>query len=97
MPYYSQPYVGVPYVPNSGAPSTSGSVPLQANPPGSAGAQGTWTDEEESRLKQLAEQSKSVGNTEGIEWDWVVNQWGPNRTRSVFTLRDTFRLFIVRI
>lgn len=84
MPYYSQPYVGVPYVPNSTAPSASGSVPPQVNAAasGSAGAQGSWTDEEESRLKQLAEQSKSIGSTGEIEWDWVVNQWGPNRTRS---------------
>jgi hypothetical protein len=63
------------------SPSALASVQQQSAPVSSAGSQGAWTDEEQERLKQLAEQSKSVGSSDSIEWDWVVDQWGPSRTR----------------
>jgi hypothetical protein len=52
--------------------------------------QGTWSDEETERLKKFAEQSKSVGSSGEIEWDWVVHQWGSGRTRFVFFRRLQF-------
>ena len=45
--------------------------------------QGSWSDEETEQLKKFAEQSRSVGTTGEIEWDWVVRQWGSGRTRFV--------------
>jgi hypothetical protein len=45
--------------------------------------QGAWSDEETERLKKLAEQSKNVGTSGDMEWDWVVHQWGNGRTRFV--------------
>jgi hypothetical protein len=91
--YYTPSYPGASYIPvPSAAPSTSPSAQpsiQQHNVSGSnAGSQGAWTDEEQERLKQLAEQSKSVGNTGNIEWDWVVHQWGPSRTRHVIAVTE---------
>jgi hypothetical protein len=47
--------------------------------------QGSWSDEEVERLKQLtphiAEQNSEKGE---IDWDWVVTTWGNSRTRYVF-------------
>ena len=45
--------------------------------------QGSWSDEETEQLKKFAEQSRSVGASGEIEWDWVVRQWGSGRTRFV--------------
>jgi hypothetical protein len=45
--------------------------------------QGSWSDEETERLRKFAEQSRSVGTSGEIEWDWVVHQWGTGRTRLV--------------
>ena len=90
MPYYyPPPYAGASYIPISSAapsmsPSTQPTIQQLTTPGNGAGSQGAWTDEEQERLKQLAEQSKSIGNTEHIEWDWVVNQWGSSRTRYVY-------------
>jgi hypothetical protein len=91
MPYYfPPPYTGASYIPISPAapPASSAEPSIQQHlvPGGSAGSQGAWTDEEQERLKQLAEQSKSVGNGDTIEWDWVVHQWGSSRTRYVFVV-----------
>ena len=47
------------------------------------GNQGPWSDEELERLKKLAEESKSVGTSGEVEWDWVVHQWGNGRSRCV--------------
>lgn len=65
--------------------TTSAPPAVQQQPANASnnGSQGAWTDEEQERLKDLAEQSKSIGNAGSIEWDWVINQWGPSRTRSV--------------
>lgn len=89
--YYPPPYAGAPYIPVSSvapsmSPSAQPSIQQQSAPGSSAGSQGAWTDEEQERLKQLAEQSKSIGSTGNIEWDWVVHQWGPSRTRCVLVV-----------
>jgi len=94
MPYYfPPPYTGASYIPISPAapPASSAepSIQQQLVPGGSAGSQGAWTDEEQERLKQLAEQSKSVGNGDTIEWDWVVHQWGSSRTRHQILIKAT--------
>lgn len=86
MPYYyPQPYTGTQYAPPPTEPSTS-AAPASSNQQstsaaGNAGSQGAWADDELERLKQLAEQSKTAGGAGSYEWDWVVNQWGPSRTR----------------
>jgi len=46
-----------------------------------AGASGAWADDELERLKRLAEQSRTTGPSNEIDWDWVVGQWGNTRTR----------------
>lgn len=53
------------------------------------GNQGPWSDEEVERLKKLAEESKSIGTTGEVEWDWVVHQWGNGRSRHQILLRAT--------
>ena len=53
--------------------------------------QGSWSDAETERLTKFAENSRSVGTSGEIEWDWVVHQWGTGRTRLVvvfFVSRD---------
>lgn len=48
------------------------------------GNSGPWSEEESENLKKLAENSKSrAGNAGDIDWDWVVSEWGPTRSRSV--------------
>lgn len=93
MPYYySPPYASASYVPISSAsvsPPAQPSIQQQGVPGSSAGSQGAWTDEEQERLKQLAEQSKSIGSSDGIEWDWVVRQWGSSRTRHQILIKAT--------
>jgi hypothetical protein len=95
LPYYyaPPPYAGASYIPISSvaptiSPSAQPSNQVVAGSSSGSGSQGAWTDEEQERLKQLAEQSKSVGKTGEIEWDWVVHQWGPSRTRFVFQYLD---------
>ena len=48
------------------------------------GNQGAWSEEETERLKSLTEESRSKGPSGDIEWDWVIQEWGPSRTRWVF-------------
>lgn len=85
VPYYAPSYNGSSYVPISSAAPTIMTTPqpaLQGQPPGmmsNAGSQGAWTDEEQERLKELAEGSKSAAGN--IDWDKVVREWGPTRTR----------------
>lgn len=85
MPYYASTYTGSSYIPiSSAAPSIMTAPQTAAQPPSSssnAGSQGAWTDEEQERLKELAEQSKSSAGA--IDWDRVVREWGPTRTRQV--------------
>lgn len=52
-------------------------------PSGNGGTLGPWSDEEMDRLKKLADDSKARTASGEIEWDWVVGEWGPGRTRSV--------------
>lgn len=83
MPYYyPPPYAATSYMP---IPSASPSAPpvAQAVMADGIGNQGPWTNEEQERLKQLAEQSRSADKSGDIDWDWVVQQWGGNRTRHV--------------
>lgn len=68
-------------------PPTTGTLSTFSAATGNAapgGQQGTWSEEETERLRQLAEQSRDVGGAQSkgeIEWDWVVHQWGNSRTR----------------
>jgi hypothetical protein len=95
MPYYyTPPYAGASYAPISSAapsmsPSAQPSIQQMSALGSSAGSQGAWTDEEQERLKELAEKSKSVGSTGNIEWDWVVHQWGSGRTRHQILIKAT--------
>lgn len=91
-PYYHQYYPGTYYpqpVPSSQPPqvATSSTVTTTPTPALSVSANnatssvGAWSDEETERLKKLADDSKAVGTSGDIEWDWVVHQWGNTRTR----------------
>jgi hypothetical protein len=62
-----------------------------------AGASGAWADDELERLKRLAEQSRTTGPSNEIDWDWVVGQWGNTRTRfarSLINLYVTLTIYI---
>lgn len=94
-PYsYHTPYYGAQPQPGQPAPPQSSVTPQkQDNPvshaivtttsvPGVAGSnQGAWSEDESTRLKQLAEQSKKDGLSGDAAWDWIVQQWGNKRTR----------------
>ncbi|EPT05657.1 hypothetical protein FOMPIDRAFT_1027249 [Fomitopsis schrenkii] len=70
---------------SSAQPSTSTLSPAVSQ-------QGTWSPEEEERLKQLAEKSRDQGGPQNkgeIEWDWVVQQWGNTRSRHQILLKAT--------
>ena len=50
------------------------------------GNSGPWSEEESERLKKLAEDSRSragAGIAGEADWDWVVSEWGPTRSRFV--------------
>jgi len=50
------------------------------------GNSGPWSEEESERLKKLAEDSRSragAGIAGEVDWDWVVSEWGPTRSRFV--------------
>jgi len=72
---------------SAAAAAAANSTPVTAvtgSPATGAGVnQGVWSDEETERLKKLAEESRSIGTSGEIEWDWVVHQWGNGRTRFV--------------
>ncbi|KAK0204532.1 hypothetical protein DFS33DRAFT_1486791 [Desarmillaria ectypa] len=57
--------------------------------PGVGGNQGAWSDDETERLKTLAEESKSQNSTGEMEWDWVVNRFGNDRTRHQILIKAT--------
>lgn len=91
-PYYHQYYPGTYYpqpVPSSQpqpvattatvAPTPTPTPSVSTN--NASSSVGAWSDEETERLKKLAEDSKAVGTSGDIEWDWVVHQWGNTRTR----------------
>lgn len=85
-PYYQYP-TPYPYYPH---PQPIG-API-ANTPTSAGATATtiattsnsksWSEEESERLRKLAEESKSrSGQMAKVDWEWVVGEWGPSKSR----------------
>ncbi|KAJ7645387.1 hypothetical protein B0H17DRAFT_1104084 [Mycena rosella] len=67
--------------------STSALKPPSAS--GNGGNQGPWSDDEVERLKKLAEDSKARSGTGETDWDWVVGEWGPGRTRHQILLKAT--------
>lgn len=85
--FYTSPQPPMPPPPQqaiasvSAPPSTAATTPLSAT--GGGVNQGAWSEEETERLKKLAEESKAVGTSGDIEWDWVVHSWGNGRTRCV--------------
>lgn len=92
VPYY--PYAGYQpppgtYYPPAPPAASSSSTPQQPQaststaptPPAATGNQGAWSDEETERLKKLADEAKNANHTGDAVWDYVVNQWGPSRTR----------------
>ncbi|EKM78610.1 hypothetical protein AGABI1DRAFT_107134 [Agaricus bisporus var. burnettii JB137-S8] len=99
-PYYHQYYPGTYYpqpVPPSQPPqvATSSTITTTPTPALSVSANnatssvGAWSDEETERLKKLADDSKAVGTSGDIEWDWVVHQWGNTRTRHQILIKAT--------
>ncbi|KAG5642021.1 hypothetical protein DXG03_003768 [Asterophora parasitica] len=100
--YYSAPQAAAAPVP---AAATAPAVPTQPQPEASTSAsagaattsisatsnQGAWSDEETERLKKLADDSRaaSAGGTGEMEWDWVVSQWGPGRSRHQILIKAT--------
>ncbi|KZT73127.1 hypothetical protein DAEQUDRAFT_743343 [Daedalea quercina L-15889] len=78
--------------PPTSTPSYSATQPAASTSSSSVGQQGSWSPEEEDRLRKLAEQSREQGGPQNkgeIEWDWVVQQWGNSRTRHQILLRAT--------
>ncbi|KAF7375231.1 hypothetical protein MSAN_00409700 [Mycena sanguinolenta] len=83
--------------PQAQPPAKAQPPPLQAStstPPitpsaPSSGTLGPWSDEEIERLKKLAEDSKAATASKEFEWDWVVGQWGPGRSRHQILLKAT--------
>ncbi|KAJ6468369.1 hypothetical protein C8R45DRAFT_1105731 [Mycena sanguinolenta] len=69
-------------------PQASTSTPVTPSP-SSSGTLGPWSDEEIERIKKLAEDSKTATASKEFEWDWVVGQWGPGRTRHQILLKAT--------
>ncbi|KAF8896564.1 hypothetical protein BD779DRAFT_1496602 [Infundibulicybe gibba] len=69
--------------------TTAATVAATASATGPGVIQGAWSDEETERLKKLAEESKPIGTSGEIEWDWVVHQWGPGRTRHQILIKAT--------
>ncbi|KAF8207083.1 hypothetical protein K438DRAFT_1713932 [Mycena galopus ATCC 62051] len=85
-----------PSQPQAQPPATAQPPPPQAStstppaPAANGGTLGPWSDEEVERLKKLAEDSKAATGSKEIEWDWVVGQWGPARTRHQILLKATY-------
>ncbi|KAF9048446.1 hypothetical protein BJ165DRAFT_1459614 [Panaeolus papilionaceus] len=83
--------------PSASAPPTvipSTSQPIVSTIPSTStgtmmGNSGSWSDEETERLRKLAEESKTKSASGEIEWDWVVQEWGPSRSRHQILLKAT--------
>ncbi|KAF9026042.1 hypothetical protein BDZ89DRAFT_1016517 [Hymenopellis radicata] len=54
-----------------------------------AGNQGSWSDAEIERLKSLVDESKANNPTGDLNWDWVVTQFGNDRTRHQILIKAT--------
>ncbi|TEB25184.1 hypothetical protein FA13DRAFT_1738608 [Coprinellus micaceus] len=50
---------------------------------------GPWTDEENERLRQLAEDSKSHTANGEMDWEYVIRHFGDGRTRHQILIRAT--------
>ncbi|KAL1746091.1 hypothetical protein HDZ31DRAFT_35009 [Schizophyllum fasciatum] len=90
---YAYPYSFPPFY--NAAPSTATpSAPVPPAPPSHSAAstganQGGWSEEEVEKLKRLHEQSKAHSLTEDQTWDWVIQQYGPTRTRHQILIKAT--------
>ena len=79
---YTYPYSIPPFYPPTATPP----APVPPAPPSHSAAstganQGGWSEEEVQKLKRLHEESKAQQFTEDQTWDWVIQQYGPTRTR----------------
>ncbi|KAJ6466533.1 hypothetical protein C8R47DRAFT_37765 [Mycena vitilis] len=68
-------------------PKASTSTPKP--PSTNGGTQGPWSEAEVERLRKFAEDSKASSASKEIEWDWVVGQFGPGRTRHQILVKAT--------
>ncbi|KAJ7220166.1 hypothetical protein GGX14DRAFT_433653 [Mycena pura] len=57
--------------------------------PNNGGSQGPWSDAEVERLRKLAEDSKAANASGEIDWDRVVGEWGPGRSRHQILVKAT--------
>ncbi|KAJ7116468.1 hypothetical protein C8R44DRAFT_879836 [Mycena epipterygia] len=98
--YTPTPYYAPPKAQPQAQPQPRPAVKPQPTPPqaststlkppsGNGGTLGPWSDEEVVRLKKLADDSKVRTASGEIEWDWVVGEWGPGRTRHQILLKAT--------
>ncbi|KAF9533833.1 hypothetical protein CPB83DRAFT_411331 [Crepidotus variabilis] len=51
------------------------------------GNSGQWSEEESDRLRKLSEDSKRRVSSGEADWDWIVSEWGPTRTRHQILLQ----------
>ncbi|KAJ7086167.1 hypothetical protein B0H15DRAFT_361375 [Mycena belliarum] len=65
--------------------SAAAAAPSNVN----SGNQGPWSDDELERLNKLAADSKAASASGETDWDWVVGEWGPGRTRHQILLKAT--------
>lgn len=73
---------------SASAPPTSTTPAVNATSPTfpTGYTQGSWSDDEVERLKQLTSESQDQNANKGeIDWDLVVNTWGNSRTRYAYT------------
>ncbi|KAL1687500.1 hypothetical protein GGG16DRAFT_127915 [Schizophyllum commune] len=87
---YTYPYSIPPFYPPTATPS----APVPPAPPSHSAAstganQGGWSEEEVQKLKRLHEESKAQQFTEDQTWDWVIQQYGPTRTRHQILIKAT--------
>ncbi|VDB94285.1 unnamed protein product [Peniophora sp. CBMAI 1063] len=85
----SAPVPMQPLTPHTTIPVVSVPASTSAPPPAPASASGTWAEDEIEKLKRLAEQSKTTNTTGDVNWDWVVQSWGPARSRHQILLKAT--------
>lgn len=88
---YGYPFYNAPA--STSAPQPPPAPVPQAPPSHSAAStganQGGWSEDEINRLKHLHEESKAHSFTEDQTWDWVIQQYGPTRTRHQILIKAT--------